>query len=193
MPVPYRTIRPRPPRADPVAPPTAESRLANRVAFMGLLVAALGLIAAIAQGVFAYLAAVDTPYRTLVYEQQIKQTIDAIDYMESAMSDVDRWSSSRDQNRRDPMTVPKEMRTTMRRFAEIPGTVWLLKPNARDELANAALEFNNYVSLCEMPAYVNKQPKPPQCHAMYASIGRSLEASKNRLLDYGNIRSRVSN
>jgi hypothetical protein len=174
-------------------PPTTESRWTNRVAFMGLLVAAIGLIAAIAQGVFAYLAAVDTPYRTLVYEQQVKQTIDAIDYMESAMSDVDRWSSSRDQNRRDPMTVPKEMRTTMRRFAEIPGTVWLLKPNARQELADAALKFNTYVSLCEMPAYVNKQPKPTQCHEMYATIGRALEASKTRLLDYGNIKSRVEN
>ncbi len=192
MPVPYRTIRPRPPRAAPVAAPPPASGWTDSIAPLGLIVAALGLIATTAQSLLAYLT-VDTPYRTLVYEQQIKQAVEAIDYMESAMSDVDRWSSSRDQNRRDPLTVPKEMRVKMRRFAEIPGTVWLLKPDARQELANAALQFNNYVSLCEMPAYVNKQTKPEACHDMYAKIGLSLEASKNRLLDYGNIRSRAQN
>jgi hypothetical protein len=171
---------------------SAREKTIDYIAVGGLIVAGLGLIATTAQA-FLAITTVDTPFRTLVYEQQVKQTIEAIDYMESALSDLDRWGSMRRSADGADTAVLGEMSTKMRRFAEIPKTVWLLPDDARLELGSAATHFNQYVAACEFNTYRLRSPQPATCHDLYSKITASLEQSKARLLTYAHIDRRIRN
>ena len=161
---------------------SARSSPKDRLALFSLAVAALATIASVAQSVLAY-RSVDAPYVALVYQEQVRRTVETVDFIAALKADVERWEAIRGSGAMDSGSVLPQVRDRMQRFAKLSQAAWLLTPASQVAVGKAASAFNTFAVTCLIPRYADAGAAlPEKCGPLFEAHETTARAASDAIL-----------